>query len=38
MTITIEPKEVEHVLMFASLTVTCMTIAFMLYIVNRNDK
>ena len=38
MTITIEAKELEHMLIFASFTVTVICICYIAYLLNQNNK
>lgn len=37
MTITIEPKEVEHFLIFCSLTVALLTLCYICHLTNNNN-
>ena len=38
MTITVEPKEVEHFLVCICFTVTCVTICFLIHHLYKNNK
>lgn len=38
MTITIEPKELEHMLIFLSFTVAVIALCYMTYLFHQNNK